>query len=230
MAVDLLSSSLSYVLLLTDRWLQFIVAPLKNFDLLWLAVPVLLNWILNEYFQERKGTSYGNAIANGFVMFWVGLDFSRTIVNNFAKKGFASLSALHVVMTLVILIYGSLVMYEAVKGRRIAHLIGRIREVTYFSIISIGVIYNAVVFDINTLIAVIVFFPVFYFAVETALKILPPPEAELEEELEQGGSQQQVSTPEREQYQQPSAAMPAQGYRPVYRRPPPRRYYRRRYR
>src|SRR3989338_3090386 len=150
MATDLLSFSLSYIWLLTDRWLQFIVAPFRNFDLLWLAVPVWLNCMLNEYFQERKGTSYGNAIANGFVMFWVGLDFSRTIIGNFFRKGFAAVSSLHVVMTLVILIYGSLVMYEAIKGRRIAHLIGRIREVTYFYIVSIGVIYNAVIFDVNT--------------------------------------------------------------------------------
>src|SRR3989338_1661513 len=96
MATDLLSFSLSYIWLLTDRWLQFIVATFRNFDLLWLAVAVWLNWIHNEYFQERKGTSYGNAIANGFVMFWVGLDFSRTIAGNFAKKGVASLSVLPV--------------------------------------------------------------------------------------------------------------------------------------
>lgn len=218
MALDLVS----YFLLLLDRWLQFAVMPFRNPDLLWLAVPVWLNWILNEYFQERKGTSYGNAIANGFVMFWVGLDFSRTIAGNFFKKGFAAVPPVHVIMTLVILIYGSLVMFEAIKGRRIAHLIGRIREVTYFSIISIGVIYNAVIFDINTAISVILFFPVFYFAVETILKLLPPPEEEVAEELEQ----QAV----KEQYQQPAAASMPQGYRTVYRRPPPRRYYRRRYR
>lgn len=175
----------NYLWLLADRWLQFTFMPLKNPELLWLIVPVWLNWILTEYFQERKGTSFGNAIANGFVMFWVGLDFSRTIVNNFAQKGFSALSLTHVGMTAIILAYGSLIMFEAIKGRKIAHLIGRIREVTYFSTIAIGVIYNAVVLDIHTIIAMAAFFPIFYIATEIVLRLLPTPSEELVEELEE---------------------------------------------
>jgi low temperature requirement protein LtrA len=159
--------------------------PLKNPELLWLIVPVWLNWILTEYFQERRGTSFGNAIANGFVMFWVGLDFSRTIVNNFAQKGFSAISLTHVGMTAIILTYGSLIMFEAIKGRKIAHLIGRIREVTYFSTIAIGVIYNAVVLDVHTIISMAAFFPIFYITTEIFLRLMPTPSEELIEELEE---------------------------------------------
>ncbi len=175
----------NYLWLLADRWLQFTFMPLKNPELLWLIIPVWLNWLLTEYFQERKGTSFGNAIANGFVMFWVGLDFSRTIVNNFVQKGFSTISLTHVGMTAIILTYGSLIMYEAIKGRKIAHLIGRIREVTYFSTVAIGVIYNAVVLDLHTIIALAAFFPIFYIGAEIFLRLMPTPSEEMIEELEE---------------------------------------------
>jgi len=182
-----------YFWLLADRWLQFTFMWVKNPELLWLLIPVWLNWLLTEYFQERKGTSYGNAISNGFVMFWVGLDSARTIVNEYAKKGLA-ISLTHIVMVGIILAYGSLIMFEAIKGKKIAHLIGRIREVTYFTTASIGIIYNAIIVDIHSIIALLVFFPVFYIGMEIFLRLLPAPKEELIEEGE--GEKEEKSKPQ----------------------------------
>ena len=146
---DLITSS--YFWLLLDRLLQFTFMWVKKPELLWLIVPVWLNWILTEYFQERTGTGFGNAITNGFTMFWVGLDSARTIVENLAKKGF-TVSTVNLGMVSILLIYGSLIMIQGIKGKKITHLIGRIREVTYFTTISIGIINDAVIFDVNTIV------------------------------------------------------------------------------
>lgn len=180
--VDLIASS--YFWLLADRWLQFTFMWVKKPELLWLIIPVWLNWILTEYFQERTGTGFGNAITNGFTMFWVGLDSARTIVENSAKKGF-TLSAVNLGMVSVLLAYGTLIMIEGIKGKKITHLIGRIREVTYFTTISIGIINDVVIFDVNTLVSVLVFFPVFYIGMEIFLRLLPPTKEEQEEEEEE---------------------------------------------
>ncbi len=179
---DLIASS--YFWLLADRWLQFTFMPLKNPELLWLIIPVWLNWLLTEYFQERKTTGYGNAITNGFTMFWVGLDSARTIVNEYVKKGLA-VSTIHFGMVAILLGYGTAIMIEAIKGKKIAHLIGRIREVTYFTTIAIGIINNAIAFDIHTIIALLLFFPVFYLGMEVFLRLLPPTKEELEEDEEE---------------------------------------------
>ena len=167
----------SYLWLLVDRWLQFTFMPLKNPELLWLIAPVWLNWLLTDYFQEKDKTAFGNAITNGFVMFWVGIDSTRTIVNDYARKGLA-VSLIHLGMISFLLAYGSIVMYTAIKGKSIAHLIGRIREITYFTTVAIGIINNAIILDVHTIISLLVFFPVFYFGMELFLKILPNPSSE----------------------------------------------------
>ena len=179
---DIIASS--YFWLLADRWLQFTFMWVKKPELLWLIIPVWLNWILTEYFQERKGTGFGNAITNGFTMFWVGLDSARTVVENSAKKGF-TLSAVHLGMVSILLAYGSIIMIEGIKGKKITHYIGRIREITYFTTVSIGIINDAIIFDIHSIIALIAFFPVFYIGMEIFLRFLPPTKEELEEEAEE---------------------------------------------
>ncbi len=179
---DLIASN--YFFLLADRWLQFTFMWVKKPELLWLIIPVWLNWLITEYFQERKGTSYGNAVTNGFVMFWVGLDSTRTIVENYAQKA-VSVSLASVVMVIMMLGYGTLVMHQAIQGKKTAHLLGRIREVTYLSTIAIGIINGVVVVDANTIIAMVVFFPVFYIGMEIFLRLLPAPLEERIEEIEE---------------------------------------------
>ena len=62
-------------------WLFTIfVAPVKNFSMLWILIPVYLTWFFAEFFQEKHGTSMGNAITNAVVVFWAGFDWSRNTV------------------------------------------------------------------------------------------------------------------------------------------------------
>ena len=60
--------------------LSLFISPFIHFEMLWVALPVLLNFLFTEYFQEKKGTSWGNAMTNGFVAFWVGMDWTRNLI------------------------------------------------------------------------------------------------------------------------------------------------------
>ena len=66
---------------------SLLIAPIIHKELLWIIVPVYLNWVLTEVYQEKKGTSYGNAIANGFVALWVGIDWARATIDILTAKG-----------------------------------------------------------------------------------------------------------------------------------------------
>ena len=62
-------------------WLKAIfVAPFTNPDMLWILIPIWVGWIFADFFQEKKGTSLGNAISNGVLALWAGLDWIRTSI------------------------------------------------------------------------------------------------------------------------------------------------------
>ena len=44
-------------------WGGILIAPVLNPSLLWIIVPVWLSWFFAEFFQEKKSTSFGNAIS-----------------------------------------------------------------------------------------------------------------------------------------------------------------------
>ena len=56
------------------------VAPFKNLDMLWLLIPIWATWFFAEFFQEKQGTSMGNAITNAVVVVWGSVDCSRQTV------------------------------------------------------------------------------------------------------------------------------------------------------
>ncbi|MBI4176857.1 MAG: hypothetical protein HY516_00660 [Candidatus Aenigmarchaeota archaeon] len=51
-----------------------------NADILWIIIPIYISWALAEYYQEKTGTSIGNAISNGFVG---GIDRTRRLASAF---------------------------------------------------------------------------------------------------------------------------------------------------
>lgn len=58
---------------------NILISPIKHPELLWVLIPVYANWIIGDIYQKRKGTQIGNAISNGFVALWVGLDLGRQL-------------------------------------------------------------------------------------------------------------------------------------------------------
>jgi|GEM_PF-1102147 len=177
------------------RFLEIIIAPMKNFEMFWILIPVYISWILGDYYQEKKGTDYGNAIANGFVIMWVGLDWGRELTRIVSESGLSYTILIQGLVTLTGIIYGFIILWEGIRHRKITHYIGRLREVTYFIICATPIFYQIVPIDWDTFFAIIIFFPIFYFTFEIILNLLPNPFGE-EEEMEEGKMEELPSVAE----------------------------------
>lgn len=157
------------------RFGQILGAPLKQPDMFWILIPIYLNWVFTDYFQERKGTDFGNAITNGVVALWVGIDWIRQLIK---AKTIGLATATEIGVSIFFMIYGLIIMVESAKAKKIAHYIGRIREITYFAIVFTPIFYGAIQFDMITLGAILLFFPIFYGIGEAFDRFLPAPPGE----------------------------------------------------
>lgn len=167
----------------------FITGPASNPDVLYILVPVYLNWLVNDYYQERKGTDLGNATANGFTAIWVSIDWFRTMVPRVGALKVFTFSWYFLIfkflIALLVMVYGIAIMRYAVAGNPLAKKIGRIREVSYVCIVFTPFVYDLVKTStpslsafLPTFVGIILFFPVFYYLAEFGLNALPAPASE----------------------------------------------------
>ncbi|MBI4983640.1 hypothetical protein HZC32_03275, partial [Candidatus Woesearchaeota archaeon] len=123
-----------YLLDLFKLWLHTIfVTPFITLDMLWLLVPVWLGWFFAEFFQEKTGTSLGNAIANSAIILWGSVDCTRQTIR-FITEGTLTNTfdiILRFILIAAIFAYGVVIVVLGWKGNKLIKYIGRIREVTY---------------------------------------------------------------------------------------------------
>lgn len=166
-------------------WIRIFAAPFENLDMLWIIIPIWASWFFAEFFQEKKGTSFGNAISNGVVMLFVGVDWVRYIIRQ-VGSGTASLdvaSFIKLAIAAFIIIFGLSIIFLGVKAKHIVRAIGRVREVTYLMLMFTPVIYGVVDFNFRTFLVILAFLPLFYIAIEILDRMLPTPKTfEAEEE------------------------------------------------
>lgn len=173
-------SAVLYLWELFRLWTHTIfVTPFQNVNMLWLLVPVWLSWFFAEFFQEKVGTSMGNAITNAVLILWGSIDCSRQTVALIAAKTIEGTGniALRFALIGVIFIYGILIVTWGIKGNTIVKKIGRIRQVTYVFAMFVPIFYNAIPFSWKHIIAVVIFYPLFYFVIEIIDKIVPNPKS-----------------------------------------------------
>ncbi len=206
----------------------FITGPASNPDVLYILIPVYVNWLVNDYYQERRGTDLGNAAANGFTAIWVGIDWFRTMVPRVGIAKVWTFSWYFLVfkflIAFLVLLYGLTIMKYAVTGNKIATKIGRIREVSYVCIVFTPFVYDLIKTStpsfsafLPTFVGILLFFPVFYYLAEYILnEVLPAPPTEAEEDGEEPAVKQKPSPRPPPQVQkpqprpQPSQQRPAQ--------------------
>lgn len=170
-------------------WLRMFAAPLKNLEMLWIIIPIWCAWIFSEFFQEKKGTSFGNAITNGAVMLFVGIDWAKHIMHqiNAGSLSLGSEAIAKLSIAAVIIVFGLFIVYLGIRARSFVRVIGRVRETTYLTLMFSPIVYGVVDFSLHNLIIILFFFPVFYLMVEILDKVLPTPKTfkvEEEESLE----------------------------------------------
>jgi hypothetical protein len=183
---------------IVSRFGAILAAPAKQPEMLWILVPIYLNWVFTDYFQERKGTDFGNAMTNGVVTLWAGMDWTRQTIKVFE---FSTAILTKIGISIIFIFYGLFIMVESARAKPIARYVGRVREVSYFMIVATPIFYGVIHIDLITIAAILLFFPIFYGLAELVDRILPAPPGE--DEM----GQPNLSMPELE----PSAGMQMQG-------------------
>lgn len=179
--------AVSYIISIVLREANIFAAPIHDLDMLWILIPVYLSGIFADYFQEKKSTSLGNAISNGFVALWVGIDWCRQLTKTIDLKSITSLNVIQAIVAISLITYGIFIMFEGIKGKKFTHYIGRIREVTYIIICVTPVFYGIVPADLTTVIAILLFLPLWYGIWELIMHFAPETEASLEGTGGEGG-------------------------------------------
>jgi hypothetical protein len=156
------------------RWIELFYSPVVHTQMLWIILPIYLSWIFTEFYQEKRGTSFGNAISNGIVVLWVGVDWSRTIFNSHEH----SLPAfIKMCLAFFVFCYGFVIVYHGIQTRKYIHIFGKIRNVTYVMLVFTPVVYSAISISWQLVFAIVLFFPAFFYFVEFVDYITPDPKA-----------------------------------------------------
>lgn len=158
-------------------WVGLFTSPFKNITVLWILVPIWISWFFTEFFQEKEGTHFGNAITNGAIPIWVGIDWTRYLTTQLTNGAVIENGIMKFILCGLIGIYGIIVIAQGLKANGFAHFGGRIRVITYLFVTLTPVIYGVIEFSWMLLVSIVVFFPVFYFFIELIAKLTPDSKA-----------------------------------------------------
>jgi len=174
---------------LFKTWIHTFYVSFTNGETIWIIIPIWLSWFFAEFFQEKKGTSFGNAISNGIVPLWVGIDWIRTLTSQLVEKKtvFGFIVFGKYLISVIVLIYGLFIIINGIKGRSFVRYIGRIREVTYVLAIFTPFVYGEIEPSYRYFLSFVLFFPLFYFLVELMDRLIPTPQAYEEDKKQESG-------------------------------------------
>lgn len=166
---------LTFIWVHLKYWLFIFLAPIKNPEILWILIPIWINWVFTELFQEKKGTGMGNAITNGAVMLWVGIDWIRYLLRiiNESEAGFSWTLFGKFGACALVIFYGFFIIIYGMKGKEYIKILGRVRDTTYVLLMLSPIIYGIVEISLQFVVSVIIFFPVWYFVIEFLDRVTP---------------------------------------------------------
>ncbi len=175
--IDILLGALNFVWELFQAWLQLFYMPFSNFNIIWIIIPIWLSWFFAEFFQEKKGTSLGNAISNGVIPFWVGIDWTRFLTTSIISKQLEMepLTFVKYLICVLVLVYGFMVIFFGIRGKQVIRKLGRVREITYILLMFSPIVYGLVELEWKFMMSLFLFFPVFYYIIELIDRITPDP-------------------------------------------------------
>jgi len=171
---------LSFLLLIWGmllHWLSIFIAPLKEPEMLWIIIPIWINWFFTEFFQEKYGTSFGNAVSNGAIAILASIDWTRYMYR-LLQEGIMRLTFgvfMKFFVAVAVFAYGIFVIIAGIRIQKIVFFIGKIRWVTYILLMVTPIVYTVIRLDFRTLLEIILFFPLYYWIIEIFDRITPEP-------------------------------------------------------
>lgn len=184
--LDLFMTSFNFIWDLFLMWVGLFKSPFINLNLLWIIVPIWFAWFFAEFFQEKRKTSFGNAISNGVVPIWVAVDWTRFLVTKLTIENFNFEMDIIFKLGLCVFIflYGIMVIFMGIDGDKSTKYFGRIRVISYFLLMFTPIIYGVAELSGEIIISIGLFFPIFYYIIEIMDYYIPDPKAIIEDESE----------------------------------------------
>ncbi len=168
-------------------WISiFFVIPFQNLEILWILIPIWVNLIFTDFFQEKQGTGLGNAVTNGAVMLWVGVDWIRFLLRTMAETNAKLSSTLFFKFSLCafVILGGLTIIILGVMGKKVTAKIGRVRETSYIMLVLSPVIYGVAEISWKYMGIIVLFMPLFYGFFALIDKVIPNPKTyQVTEEL-----------------------------------------------
>ena len=130
------------------------LAPIKNPEILWITLPLILTMTLIElYFSKHEDESLGwnTAISNSLVLVFVGIDLIRWIVNNYHK-----IFGVKLLVSIVILLLGMFTMYLNFNHKipeKIAFILFSTTPINMIAYVAIVFVYTFIPIDLSALVA-----------------------------------------------------------------------------
>ena len=159
------------------HWVSIFTAPFQEPEMFWIIIPIWINWFFTEFFIEKHGTTFGNAIGNGVIPILASIDWTRYLYRLFSEGIISFTFGVFIKFLLSILVfaYGVFVIIAGIKIKIIVFYIGRIRWITYVLIMITPIVYNVIKFDFQTFLAIALFFPLYWWIIEIFDRITPEP-------------------------------------------------------
>ena len=149
----------------------------------WIIIPIWINWFFAEFFQEKHGTSFGNAISNGAIAILASVDWARYLYRLIVDGtlGFSFSTFLKFFVAVLVFSYGVYIIIQGARSKEVVYFVGRIRWVTYVLVMFTPIVYlhnvkTDIGLNFETIIAILIFFPLYYWIVEFFDKMTPEPD------------------------------------------------------
>jgi hypothetical protein len=137
---------------------ELVVVPFQNLGKVWYGIlPVYTTLLLGEMYKSK--VSFGHAVANGFVMLWAGLSWSRHLAMASIASYLFSSKALAWVVAMVAIAIGvfSIILGLRKKDKALAEILGHTRFSCYFLIMFYPMQAGLVRWNWQALAAVLIF-------------------------------------------------------------------------
>ena len=174
---------LAYIWELFKTWIYTFGVSFTNLEVVWIIIPIWLSWFFGEFFVEKKGTSFANAISNGIIPTWVGIDWIRHTTIQLTNSSFTWIFVLKYFLAILAISYGVIVIVFGIKAKKFIRFIGRIRETSYVMLVFTPLIYDLIMPSGKYFLSIVLFFPLFYVVIELIDRFTPTPK-ELEQQPE----------------------------------------------
>jgi len=144
------------------------ISTLTNVEIIWVTYPVYIVWFSMELFVERIRFTYGHSLANSIISSWISVDWLRHIYLHHELDNYNKL-----ILTIFFLSLSIFILITSLKRKKIAKILGRTTSLAYFEIMFTPFIYGIIELNLINFLAVIIFYPLIYFAMYVINRLVP---------------------------------------------------------